>query len=208
MSWLSKITGRDKAREGLQNVQAMGQQATAAGQAQKAADPLSDVNLRGRYAHALDDTSSGAGWEDAFNKTAGATINNALPGLRQGLQLTREDAIRRGVSTGDLGTSNEGDFVSAWQRNLSNAMAGQSLNAYEGNQNNYLDLLTGAMDRNTAQQNYQNEQNAQAKKRKGGLLGGLGALAGGVLGNTFFPGIGGTLGAQIGGAVGGGIGGY
>jgi len=191
MSWLSKLTGRDKVREGWQQAQ-KGAQAMV-----DTNNPTSPLGLDQRFGKALDAAGSNAGWEDAFNKTAGAEINNALPSLRQGLQLTREDAIRRGVSTGDLGTSNEGDLVSAWQRNLSNAFAGQALNAYNTGQDRYLDLLTGAMDRQTA------NSNAQKKSRSGlfGALGtGLGAIGGAFFGNPW-------LGAEIGGSIGAGVGG-
>lgn len=184
MSWYSKITGRDRAREALQKVQGMA-----------AADPMSEQSLGKRYADALDSTGNGGGWEDAFNKTAGATIQNALPGLRNDIQMTRENAIRRGVSTGDYGTSAEGDVTSAWQRNLSNALAGQAENAYENNQSRYLDLLVGGMDRQTAQENAR-------KKRGGNLWGGLGAVGGFILSG------GNPAGAAAGSAIGQGIGGY
>lgn len=189
MSWYSKITGRDRAREALQKVQGMA-----------AADPLSEQSLGARYASALDSTGKGGGWEDAFNKTAGATIQNALPDLRNGLQMTRENAIRRGVSTGDYGTSAEGDLTSAWQRNLSNALAGQAENAYENNQSRFLALLTGGMDRQTAAENAR-------KKAKAGLWGGIGTVAGGIIGSAF-PGVGTGVGATIGGSIGSGLGGY
>lgn len=188
MSWLSKLTGRDHAREGLQKMQAW-----SAGMAAK--DPTSPENLHGRYAAALDDAGKGTGWEDAFKRTAGAVMTNALPGLRNDLQMTRENAIRRGVSTGDYGTSAEGDVTSAWQRNIANALAGQSMVGYEDSQNRYLDLLTGQMDRNTG------EENAK-KKNKSGLLGGIGAAAG------FFLSGGNPAGAAAGQAIGSGVGGY
>jgi hypothetical protein len=67
--------------------------------------------------------ATAAGGRTRSIRTAGATLAGALPDLRQnGLQMTREDAIRRGISTGDLGTSNEGDVVSSWGRNLANCL--------------------------------------------------------------------------------------
>jgi hypothetical protein len=202
VSFLSKITGRDRARNQLQNSLSKVQGAAAA-------QPLSPQNLAGQYGQALTTAKDGGfkedpnGWQQAFNQTAGATINNALPQLRNDLQMTRENAIRRGISTGDLGTSFEGDVTSAWGRNLSNALAGQALGAYTGyenraqsgyenSQNRYLDLLTGAMDRNTA------EENAN-KKKKSGLYGTLGTIGGYLIGGPTGGIIGGQLGSQIGG---------
>jgi hypothetical protein len=46
-----------------------------------------------------------AAFAKAFNDTAGSFLANAMPQFRSQLQLTREDAVRRGVGTGDLGTS-------------------------------------------------------------------------------------------------------
>lgn len=63
--------------------------------------------------------------------------------------------------------------------------------------NRYLDLLTGVSDRK-----------ARQKRRRGGLFGGLGALAGGLAGTFLLPGVGTAAGAQIGGALGQGVGGY
>lgn len=68
------------------------------------------------------------------------------------------------------------------------------LGSYAQNQQNtYLDLLTGAMDRETAAKNAR-------KQRWASLAGGLGALAGGL--------IAGPAGAGIGNAVGQGVGGF
>jgi len=94
--------------------------------------------------------------QDALNTSARAAVDAALPGFQREIQSIREDAIRRGVSTGDLGTSYEGDAASAFQRNVSNAIAGQAMNLYgsrlraaghlasETGQT-YLDLLNGRM---------------------------------------------------------------
>lgn len=117
---------------------------------------------------------SGTGFNDAFQKSAGAFLQNAMPSFRNQLQLTREDAIRRGVSTGDLGTSYEGDLASAFQRNIANALSGQSLNAYEGSQNRLMDLLGGKM--SAAESDANSNRNFWA-----GLLGG-GMQMGGSLG--------------------------
>lgn len=83
-------------------------------------------------------------------------MNQQLPKLRSSLQLSREDAIRRGISTGDLGTSNEGDITTAWGQNISNTLGGMAMQGYENNRNRYLDLLTGGMDRDQSNKNNQN----------------------------------------------------
>ena len=62
------------------------------------------------------------------------------------------------------------------------------------------DLLSGGMDRETA------EANAK-RKRKGGLWGAVGGVAGGLLGSVV-PGVGTALGAYLGGKLGGAAGQY
>src|SRR5689334_19134938 len=86
---------------------------------------------RGGLDTELDYERRGGGFTDAFNQTAGAYLNNALPGLRSQLQTTREDEQRRGIGTGDLGTSYEGDIMSAFQRNLAGALGGLASQGYE-----------------------------------------------------------------------------
>lgn len=142
MSWLSKITGGDaaKRRREQQSVQQWG-----AGN-----DPGDQM------AKALLFEQQGGGWEQAFNQTAGSFLNQAMPQLRQQLQTTREDAIRRGVSTGDLGTTYEGNIMSAFNQNLSNTLGGLASQEYDTNRNRYLDLLTGTLDRNQSAKNSQN----------------------------------------------------
>lgn len=144
MSWLSKITGRDAARN-----KKAAQSAAEWGQGN---DPNDQVRK------ALLSEEQGGGWQQAFQQTAQSTINQALPQLRNSLQLSREDAIRRGISTGDLATSNEGDITAAWGQNISNTLGGLATSEYENNQNRYLSLLTGSIDRTQSQQN-QNSNN-------------------------------------------------
>lgn len=147
MSFISKLTGRDaKLRDRQINEQ---RQYAAAG-----GSPTD------QYYSSIADERNGGGWQQAFNQTAGATLANALPDLRNQLQMTREDGIRRGISTGDLGTSTEGDLMSAWGRNLSNAFAGQSLAAHEGSRNRYLDLISGQIDRDDSNRNASKNRNA------------------------------------------------
>jgi hypothetical protein len=156
MSMFSKLTGHDAKLRGRQ-IDEQRHYGAAGG---------SPTDL---YYGAITDERNGGGWQDAFNKTAGATLANALPDLRQNLQMTREDGIRRGISTGDLGTSNEGDLVSSWGRNLANAFAGQSFNAYDTTRNRYLDLITGQIDRD--------DSNANAGKNRRAALWGAGINA-------------------------------
>lgn len=180
MSWWSKMTGADGIRNRERDI----------------------GTTSGTIDQAMADEQSGAGWEDAFNKTAGAQLAGALPGLRSSLQMTREQDIRRGISTGDAGTSAEGDLVSAWGRNIGNSFAGQALNAFQNSRSNYLDLLTGKMDRQQA------DLNAARKRRAstfGAIGAGVGALAGGLSGGGMK---GAAAGAQAGGSIGSGLAGY
>jgi hypothetical protein len=146
-------------------------------------------------------SENGPGMQDAITKYTQSAIADAMPSFRNNLQLTREDGIRRGISTGDLGTSNEGDLASAFQRNISNAVAGKTADMYEHSRDRYADLLSGRMDRTTANQNYQSQ-------RKSGLLGAIGSAAGAYFGGrnggtadnaSKWSGIGGTIGRAIGG---------
>lgn len=120
MSWFSKITGQDSRRRTTQGV------------------------VR-QMDSAMADEQSGAGWQNAFNQTAGAQLADALPSMRNSMQMTREDAIRRGVSTGDYGTSAEGDLVSSWGRNIGNSFAGQAAGMYNQSRGRYMDLLSGKL---------------------------------------------------------------
>lgn len=91
-------------------------------------------------------------------------VSAAMPQFNKALGGVRENAIQRGLSTGDLGTSYEGDLASSFQKHLADSIAGQSYNLFQGNRNTYLDLLSGGMDR---ADNAQNE----SRNRKAGLIG-------------------------------------
>lgn len=108
----------------------------------------------------------------ALTQQVQSLYQNALPGFQQQLQGTREDNIRRGISTGDLGSSFEGDLTSAFQRNLTNSIAGQASSMYQGNQNRLYGLAGQQQD---AAQSADNN----AQQRRAGLLGGL--LKGGAM---------------------------
>lgn len=151
MSWISKITGQDSRHRASQAT--IGQMDTAMG-----------------------DEQSGAGWQDAYNKTAGAQLAQALPDLRNSLQMTRESAIRRGVSTGDTGTSMEGDLVGAWGRNIGNSFAGQAAGMYNQSRGRYMDLLSGKLGYNMNQEN--SNRNFFGGLISGGMQAGAMAMGG------------------------------
>ncbi len=116
-------------------------------------------------------------------------VSQAMPEFNTRLNGIRENAIARGISTGDLGTSYEGDLASAFQRNLANQAAGlyttqlgaaqnlygQDISREQANQNSYLDLLTGRL-------SFEEQKRQAAKDRKAalaqGVLGAAGSAAG------------------------------
>jgi hypothetical protein len=108
-----------------------------------------------------------------------------MPAFNQNLQNIRESAERRGVSNGEIETNSEGDLASAFQRNIANAagsqavaLQGQKTSALGGLQseerNQYLDLLSGNLDRQQ-----------QEKNRKQSFWNGLIGAAGGAAGAYF-----------------------
>lgn len=155
-----------------------------------------------RYTDLLEQNRTGAGAQDAITKYTQAAMAAAMPSFQSQLQLTREDGVRRGISTGDLGTSNEGDLASAFQRNITNSVASHATDTYEQGQTRYADLLSGRMDRTTADENY-------GRQRKAGLLGAAGSALGAWYGGRNGGGTtGAATGASIGGTFGRAIGGY
>lgn len=190
MSWLSKLTGRDAARNAQRAADR--QNATIDTQATQVGQQA------GQLWGGLTGQTPMVG-QDAFAASFKAAMDAAMPQFQSQLQGVRESAIRRGISTGDLGTSYEGDLASAFQRNTANAAASQAMglfttnaNLYQGQQGTYLDLLTGQRDAK------QDQANA-AKRRSAGILGGLGSLAGAGIGGA----LGGSAGAQLGAGIGG-----
>lgn len=117
----------------------------------------------------------GGGFQKAFSDTAGSFLKSAMPQFRENLQLTREDGQRRGIGTGDLGTSNEGDLTSAFQRNLATSLGGLASQGYENRRNRILDIIGGKV--GSAQDELDSTQNFW-----GGLVGGGLGLAGSWLG--------------------------
>jgi hypothetical protein len=105
-----------------------------------------------------------------------AAVQNALPSFLQNMQGTKEDNIRRGISTGDLGTSFENDLTSAFQRNIANSVAGQESGLLQSRTGSLLGAYNDDLDREQAARN-------NASGARSGFIGGLiktgGYLAGG-----------------------------
>lgn len=129
-------------------------------------DPMADTNTINRYAQE---------GEDSVRRLTEAMTSNAMPAFQQQLQGIRETATRRGVALGQLGTSYEGDLASSFQRNIANAIAGESRNNYE----TALDRFYGDKDRATANLN---ARRAGRSNMWGSLLGAAGTAAGAYLG--------------------------
>lgn len=170
MSWLSKLLGND-ARKRKQQLAAW----QGAGSGRRLETGAIDEGNRaqrreGDYQQSrnqyLDLLNNG---QQAFNESARAAVEAAMPSFNSQLNGIRESAIRRGVQNGELGTSYEGDLASAFDKNLTNAISGQALNLYgtrlsgygglmrqdygaeEDSTNRYLDLLVGDQDRKELQ---------------------------------------------------------
>lgn len=176
------------------------------------------ADARNRYFAAL---GGGQGQLEAWTR---GLVSGEMPQFHRALQGARESASRRGVANGELGTSYEGDVASAFQRNISNAIAGQAVNVWgqqtqgygdamrtdaqmaESSRNRYFDALAGNRDYETSERNYADQKAAEKKRRKGGIWGTVGTIAGAALGSVI-PGVGTGLGATVGGAIGRGVGG-
>jgi len=158
VSWLTKMTGMDGKREKKQAAANLRDWGTPGG-----------VNelWRGQV-RAYQDPTQGM---DQLSTLIRSQMDGAMPQLHGALQGVRENAIARGMSTGDLGTSMEGDVVSAFQRNLATAIAPQVFGLYQNNRNTFLDMLSGQMDRD--------DTNRNAKKNREAALWGAGIDAAG-----------------------------
>lgn len=127
--------------------------------------------------YAQQDRQNIEGGQNALNTSIQSAVSAGMPQLNQQLQKQRESNVARGVSTGDLGTSFEGDITSAFQKNIADAAGQQALGLfntqagiYNADSSNYLDLLSGNADRAQAEKN-----------RKTDFWSGiLGSVAGGV----------------------------
>jgi hypothetical protein len=136
---------------------------------------------RNRFLGALD------GGQEALNTSTQAAVSSAMPAFQQQLQGIRESAERRGISNGEVATNYEGDLASAFDRNIANATAshatdiqGQKVGALGGLQseerNQYLDLLSGNLDR-------QQEEKNRKQSFWNGLIGAAGGAAGAYFGS-------------------------
>lgn len=109
--------------------------------------------------------------QEYLEESVRAATSRAMPQFHSALQDIRENAIRRGISTGDLGTSYEGDLASAFHQNIADTAGQYAYGGYQQSRNRYLDLLTGGLDRETAERNARRDM-------WGNLIGsGLGAAA-------------------------------
>lgn len=120
----------------------------------------------------LDDPNYG---QAQLTQYATSAVNQALPSYLQNMQGTKEDNIRRGISTGDLGTSFENDLTSAFQKNIANSVAGQATNLFGQRNAMLFQGQEDAMDREQAARN-------NASQRKGSLISGLLGAGGMALG--------------------------
>lgn len=116
-------------------------------------------------------------------------VNSALPQFNKELADLQGNEIRRGMSTGDMGTAYEGSLASAFQRNIAGEAAGlygQQLQGYgnlygtdtsasQQDENRYTQMLSG-------EQDYETQQQQLKAQQKNALLGGIGGLLGSALG--------------------------
>lgn len=120
----------------------------------------------GRYAdedrNRFLDTLSGG--QEALNESTRAAVSSAMPAFQQQLQGIRESAERRGISNGEIATNYEGDLASAFDRHIADAAGSHAMDlqsekaqGYGGLQseerNQYLDLLSGNLDRQQEEKN-------------------------------------------------------
>ena len=134
--------------------------------------PSAADTLRGEIARERPEAAN-----EYLARTLESYTSERMPGFQSELQQAREGAIRRGATGGDLGTSYEGDIISAFDRNTKNTAGRFAMDNYNTSRERYLDLLTGQRDYDTAQ--------ANAKRKRGGLFGKiLGTVGGTILGGA------------------------
>lgn len=128
-----------------------------------------------RYKKAVDQYADPNAGQDQLAELIRSQVSSAMPQFNKALGGVRENAIQRGISTGDLGTSYEGDLASSFQNHIANSVAGQSFDLFNNNRNTYLDLVSGGLDR--SQDRYNSDAN-----RRGGLFGSVLGAAGSFFG--------------------------
>lgn len=142
------------------------------------------------------------GGQQALEESTRGAVSAGMPQFMQALQGVRANAQRRGIGTGDLGTTYEGNLASAFQQNIADAVAQQALGLYgqrlgaAGNllglesgreiesRNTYLDIIGNMVEGDRAKK-------ANKQAMIGGALGGLFNLGGMALGGYLGGGFGG-----------------
>lgn len=127
-----------------------------------------------KYQKAVDQYADPTNGQDQLSSLIQSQISSAMPQFNQALGGVRESAIRRGISTGDLGTSYEGDLASSFQKHIADSVSGQAFNLFQGNRNTYLDLVSGGLDR---QQGVNNARSSAKGAMWGNLFKGAGEAA-------------------------------
>lgn len=140
-------------------------------------DYTAPARNKGRDALLASIASPGYG-QQQLEETTRATVAGALPDFLSNLGGLKEQNIRRGISTGDLGTSFENDLTSAFQRNIANSVASQQASLLSDRTHSLLGAYGDDLDREQAAQN-------DANQRKSGFIGGLMKLGGTALGFGF-----------------------
>lgn len=137
-------------------------------------------------------TQSRNGFLDMLNqdptKELSAYIDASMGSFNKSIQQQRESSVSRGIGTGDLGTSYEGDIDSAFMKDIAGKAAdlystrlgaegqlyGQDSQNNANTQNRYLDAITGVTDSQQASKDSKNSF-------LGGILNTVGSVAGKVL---------------------------
>lgn len=167
MSWLSNALGKDKKKEQQQM-----QEWDGAGPKKRFRDTTIEEGDRMHQRQDNYDQSRNAymqaiqGGQQAFETSARAAVNAAMPQFNQQLEGVRSNAIRRGVQNGELGTSYEGDLASAFQKNITNSIGSQALGLYGEQLGGYNNLYRGDYGASEDSTNRYLDQNASFMDRQ------------------------------------------
>jgi hypothetical protein len=197
MSFLSKITGKDRRTEKRKLKEAEkygGGVGTQYLEGMKTERDMSGSFEQDRVADRSGVLAGLEGGQKALEASTMAAMSAAMPSLFKALQGTKESNIRRGLYNGETPTSYEGDVMSAFQGNIADSVAGQSMNLWDRQQSgrehlldlstasgfrareNYYDLIAGKLDRDQAKRQAKAEENA-------GIAKGIGSIVGGIFGS-------------------------